>query len=480
MTDTFISIPIVGGTITVDETTILAALAGAKFVPTQVVSPDKTTITTVGPEIQDKNGNTWGLSTSKQVVCNGVIDTNTWNVITVAYVGGEIWHENSDNPNHWYWKIQPTDKWSAGTTTNPITGVPGVLPAPTPPTGLPTTSTMTAAQRKAAILAELNLMRGAKWMPGQTTEIFIWPRTMPDALSVAQAPLAAINPATGKDVAIASVIINCGNYLTNGAYDLPTGKALAQALWKKGALVHASWYPSVPTSNSSANATADGGVAPGNTALDQADFHACVTPGTTQYANMETEIDYLVAQIRDWCVGGNVMILRPFIEENGAWNWFGSQTPSDMKALQQMVHAKLQAGGVLDNVIYEFNVNPYQADWHAYDPGPGIRDVVSFDPYGTVAAIIAGEQNDKLYADMAAFGCPLFLAEVATTGTMNPGKNALNDLDTLNVIRQNMPDVVAAIFWCQGCDIANGANAKAMMADPSVVTLSDLPQGLGV
>lgn len=59
----------------------------------------------------DNSGNQWTIADG-QVVVNGVVDPTSANVLQLAYVGGQIWQENSDGL--WWYKTAPADNWGGG------------------------------------------------------------------------------------------------------------------------------------------------------------------------------------------------------------------------------------------------------------------------------------------------------------------------------------------------------------------------------
>jgi hypothetical protein len=65
-------------------------------------SPNDTVVTTVGPTITDSIGNTWAITSGKQVSLDGsTAATNyTSGVIEIAYVSGVVWQLN--NSGNWY------------------------------------------------------------------------------------------------------------------------------------------------------------------------------------------------------------------------------------------------------------------------------------------------------------------------------------------------------------------------------------------
>nr|WP_294550812.1 hypothetical protein [uncultured Rhodopila sp.] len=68
--------------------------------------------------ITDASGNAWTITSGGQVAVNGVTDSLTSNVTTLAYVNGTIWQENTSK--NWYGETKPNDSWSAATTTSPL------------------------------------------------------------------------------------------------------------------------------------------------------------------------------------------------------------------------------------------------------------------------------------------------------------------------------------------------------------------------
>jgi len=86
------------------------------------ISADNTVISGTNGQIVDANHHVWTITTASQVAVDGVADTTTGNVTTLAYEAGKIWQKNTSNL--WWYKILPTDSWqpSAGTSVSPIPG----------------------------------------------------------------------------------------------------------------------------------------------------------------------------------------------------------------------------------------------------------------------------------------------------------------------------------------------------------------------
>ncbi len=68
--------------------------------------------------ITDAAGNSWGITSSGQVVVDGVVDATTANVTELAYVGHTVWQENASNL--WWGKANASAAWGTGSSTSPL------------------------------------------------------------------------------------------------------------------------------------------------------------------------------------------------------------------------------------------------------------------------------------------------------------------------------------------------------------------------
>ncbi len=89
---------------------------GTPAVPVTIYpSPDDSVLGAPTPASQsaitDQSANQWTIANG-QVVVNGIADPTTANVIQLAYVGGQIWQENSQGL--WWYKTAPADGWNGG------------------------------------------------------------------------------------------------------------------------------------------------------------------------------------------------------------------------------------------------------------------------------------------------------------------------------------------------------------------------------
>lgn len=101
----------------------LAAAIQATPDPGSTPSPDRTVVTAGSDQtITDNAGHRWGIDAGNQVTVDGAIDATTANVTELAWVGGQVWQQNT--AGLWWAKTVPTDTWSPtyGTPTSPLDG----------------------------------------------------------------------------------------------------------------------------------------------------------------------------------------------------------------------------------------------------------------------------------------------------------------------------------------------------------------------
>jgi hypothetical protein len=99
--------------VTLDETTLAAALKPL------LMSQSGTVVTTTTGGIVDSQGNIWTLvpsaSSGQQIAVNGVVDTTTANVVTLAYIaptaGAALNIYQVNNAGNCYMKTSATAAW---------------------------------------------------------------------------------------------------------------------------------------------------------------------------------------------------------------------------------------------------------------------------------------------------------------------------------------------------------------------------------
>lgn len=423
-----------------------------------VASADKATVTTVGPVLTSADGTTWGINAAKQVVVNSGADLTTANVIELAYVSGKIWHENT--AANWYSKTVPTDKWSAATPTNPLTGA-------APP----------AASTKTTILQLFATLKANKQvLSGQHADI--WNKPLSDsgvapgtAMNVAMQNITALIAQSGQAPAIVGVVLN---YATNSwAIDPSITEQMVAAQLKKGALVQLTLYSNIPY--------ASGMAAPQGVSVDATTFHNAATAGTAEERNWSAFLTGTVwPEIKKLTAGGNTLLFRPFTELNGNWNWYAGQNASDFIALWRAMYASAQAAGVGPNLIWEYNINSGVGRYGDYYPGADVVDTVGFDNYDTAAKFGADIAMGNMWTTLKGLAKPVVLSEIGLiANNPNVTANTLNDADYLPLLAQ-VPEVVGMVNWCQGLSLSNQKNAKTFMTGAGIVNLGKLPAGVSL
>lgn len=336
--------------------------------------------------------------------------------------------------------------------------------------------------RKAAILSYLNgLMNKStsatnKLLVGQWGGIFEG-GGYPGSLSTVMANVTPLTSQTGQLPAILGVVFNFVGS-ASGAYSLGTLETACANWFAKNGLVFASIYCSQPTSNT--QSTTDKGIAPPGLSLDATTFNQIATPGTTYYKYWHAQLDLYIAEIKKVCVGGNVILLRPFIELNytsnptptAGVNWYSAQTQNggaNFKAfwIDMYNYFMDPAKGINNSVIWVFNINGYPYNASTFYPGSAYVDVVSNDLYCSSEADFITYFNGNS-SFLSSTGKPCLIAEMGT-GTHN-------NEDMLNACKGMGSFVVGFISWEENYAISKQTSASTMMNDSYSVTLADLPQ----
>jgi len=206
------------------------------------------------------------------------------------------------------------------------------------------------------------------------------------------------------------------------------------------------------------------------------------TAGTNANNKWNTYLDAQVAWFNQ--IHGAV-IWRPFAEANYGHS-FGNLTPAEMVLLWQYTHEYFASHGVT-NVVWMLNLNAWDQRNHGstyydgsdYYPGSSYVDIVSMDsypPYGVVGATSPAPWVKDMYNFFLTTGKPIFFGEVGS----NSNDNAIV-VDTVNndtIVQEvvtGYPKVVGILFWCLNQAIAKQNGASAVMSNPAVITLSDVP-----
>jgi beta-mannanase len=189
------------------------------------------------------------------------------------------------------------------------------------------------------------------------------------------------------------------------------------------------------------------------------------------------------AQVAQFKKINGTVIWRPFAEFNGTGH-FGSQfTPAQFQQFWIYTYNYMHAQGV-NNVLYAFDLNDWDrqnntaacgnafctgANWY---PGNAYVDLTAMDSYPP------GENGTTydtvMYNYFVSTGKPFFFFEAGVSG--NPGVNSgNNDTGVLNVVKSEFPKAFAVVIWCQQWALDSQNGESAVMTDPAIVTLSDVP-----
>lgn len=245
--------------------------------------------------------------------------------------------------------------------------------------------------------------------------------------------------------------------------------SLANGWMAAGGIVAMSLWPGNPASAAPYGASANSQQLSPNPCQVTAPNSAAdiLTPGTATYANWMSNLAQVAALLKQ--INGAV-ILRPFVELNGNWEWYGPENCTDGQfvAIWMQLWTYLHSAGV-NNVLYNWNINDASASASARYPGSAYVDVVSYDYYGARPGTDA--LGDGTYGYLASLQKPILIAELGTPGNL---ANSANLASMLQDIKSRAPLVVAVIEWCQGSAIALQSSAAAVMADPAIINRPQL------
>jgi Glycosyl hydrolase family 26 len=187
---------------------------------------------------------------------------------------------------------------------------------------------------------------------------------------------------------------------------------------------------------------------------------------------------YLDAQVAWFKQLHGAVIWRPFAESNYGHS-FGNLTPAENVLLWKYTHEYFASHGVT-NVLWMLNLNAWDQRNHGstyysgsdYYPGSEYVDIVSMDSYPPNA----GPWVTTMYNFFVTTGKPIFFGEVGSNP--NDSAVAVDTFDNSKILAQvkaHFPKVVGMLFWCLNQGIAKQDGASALMSDPAVITLSDVP-----
>jgi hypothetical protein len=237
------------------------------------------------------------------------------------------------------------------------------------------------------------------------------------------------------------------------------GVALANQWISQGGIVLVSLWSDDPA----------GGVY--NAAYSGSKFSDVYTPGNAVNTAWNAYLDKIAAQLKQ--INGPVL-LRPFVELDGNWFWWGRQPTAQFIALWQYSWNRIMVTDGVTNALWVYNVNAYSGNYTAYYPGNSYVDIVSWDSYPPTAI------DTLWYNALVGLGKPIILAE---TGVVSSDNSAVvpyagNTNDLLQLVKASFPKVVAMVVWCQNAALSEQQGAEAFMTDSAVFNLADLAGAL--
>lgn len=185
------------------------------------------------------------------------------------------------------------------------------------------------------------------------------------------------------------LLVTSGKYAALHGYELGaiSGQSEGTAAWQRQNVV-----------NSAVNWSKSGGIVamtfhanlPGTAydwsnvsrSLSQADFNKYVTPGTTQYNSLITELDKVAVSLKSLRDAGVPVLWRPYHEMNGGWFWWGQK--NNFSALWNIMYDRFVNVHKLNNLLWVWSPNAPNAWADPYAltyPGADKVDILAADIY---------------------------------------------------------------------------------------------------
>jgi hypothetical protein len=403
--------------------------------------------------VVDSSHNVWTVS-------NGVISKNgaaagySANVVELAYVGGTIYQENTSclwwswNGSAWVSSSNPSPNTTPSCSTATAAAPAVTTTAPTTaPTTTTTTTTTAAHGSAAALLAYLNSLTGQHVIVGQHTSY--WDS---NPMDVVQGTVSQ----TGKTPAILGTTTGMVGSTENGV-------SLSNSFLAQGGIPLVSWWPADPITGQYGESSP----------MSSSNFASLIVSGSSGYVAWHKMLDAQIAQLKQ--INGPV-IYRPMMEMEGSDSWWKGQSQATYIQLWQQMHDYFVANGVT-NVLWHWCPDA-NTNGMTYYPGDAYVDIVGGDLYmNGPGAYLA---SSGVYASLASHNKPIIMGEVGVESWNNsivPQMSGDNEA-YLTSIRQSAPKIVGLIYFCQNWAIPYQQNDSALMNDPSVIALNNLPSGL--
>lgn len=237
--------------------------------------------------------------------------------------------------------------------------------------------------------------------------------------------------------------------------------------WKEGGLVTITWFDPNPWTGGGQSDTHVVG-----------QFSELLTPGTLAYGTWHADLDKLALDLEELQKAGVVVLLRPFLEQNGNWFWWGAQqgkvTKEQFSSLWRSAFDYLTREKGLHNLLWVFAASGRAAiDPLTMYPGSDVVDVVGIDDYEQ------GEPNIPSYQELLSLGKPIALAEFGPNERTARQRPHNFDFAALrNALRSKYDKFSYFMIWNGSDDrpqsLVENQNAAALLNDPLVANRKDI------
>jgi len=196
-------------------------------------------------------------------------------------------------------------------------------------------------------------------------------------------------------------------------------------------------------------------------------------PGTDTNRNFMQMINSIGDGLVDLRNAGVVVIFRPFHENNGNWDWWGTKNmpPTTFQAMWQFVHNHFTNTRGLNNLIWLFALNAGLNQFPVNNyPGNAFVDMIGLSVYTNNPGSTAGDFRSL----QSTYGKLLCLSEFGPGGP-SQGDPSFQEPVLINQARQLLPMCVFFQQWWDGnagrpgWGMAETQNARAALNDPYTI-----------
>ncbi|MBX3085671.1 MAG: hypothetical protein KF716_28800 [Anaerolineae bacterium] len=288
--------------------------------------------------------------------------------------------------------------------------------------------------------------------------------------TTADARLASIEQASGKQIAWTGA-----DYEARSATRAETNQWLIQQ-WQLGRLVMLSWHmpnPFAPEKGSDCRL--------GDDRCAEDNVQQLLTPGNAAYDFYQYQLTQVADDLTVLRDAGVVIIWRPFHEMNGGWFWWHQQPKAAFVALWQQMYTYFTEQRGLNNLLWAYSPNDVWSEWATpvdyYYPGADYVDLVGLDVYYSKdQESLDLDRYAGSYQPLAALNKPMGLFEFGPSPSNGCCPTQFDYTKLLNDIRTKYPKLAFFQAWEWIYSIPENKGVAALMNDPAVVDLADLPK----